>query len=132
VGAAVERRDYRLVFQSRSGPPQQPWLEPDVREALSEIAAGGGSRDVVVAPIGFISDHMEVRFDLDTQAREHAARLGLNMVRAKTVGTHPRFIRMIRELIEERMVGSPFAEGCLENCCPNPYPAGVARLPDLR
>ena len=120
VGKAVGRQDYRLVFQSRSGPPHQRWLEPDVREALKEIGGGSGSRNVVVAPIGFISDHMEVKFDLDTQAREVAEKLGLRMVRAATVGTHPRFIRMIRELIEERMAGSPFAEGCLENCCPNP------------
>lgn len=121
VGNAVGRADYRLVFQSRSGPPQQRWLEPDIADALREIARDGGARDVVVAPIGFISDHMEVKFDLDTQAWAVATELGLRMVRAATAGTHPRFIRMIRELIEERVSGSPFAEGCLENCCPNPH-----------
>jgi ferrochelatase len=121
VSAAAGHPEWRLVWQSRSGPPTQPWLEPDVKDAMAEIAAAPGSRDVVVAPIGFISDHMEVIVDLDTQAREHAERLGLQMVRAATVGSHPRFIAMIRELIEERLNGFPLAEGCLQNCCPNPH-----------
>jgi ferrochelatase len=120
VAAGVGRADYRLVYQSRSGPPQQPWLEPDIRAALSEIAAAPGSRNVVVAPIGFISDHMEVLFDLDTQAKEHAAALGLTMLRAATVGTHPRFVTMIRELIEERVSGLRDYSPCADNCCPSP------------
>ncbi len=112
---------WRLVYQSRSGPPQQPWLEPDVVAVLEEIAADeAASRDVVVSPIGFISDHMEVLYDLDTEAAKRAAELGLNLIRSGTAGTHPRFIRMIRELIEERMNGVPDAEPCLENCCPAP------------
>lgn len=112
--------EHRVVFQSRSGPPQQPWLEPDVRHALSEIAAGGGCRNVVIAPIGFISDHMEVKFDLDTQAMEHAVALGLRMVRAATVGTHPKFIAMIRELIAERIQLGAAADPCRQDCCPYP------------
>lgn len=120
VAEGAFHSDWRLVWQSRSGPPTQPWLEPDIRDALTEIARAGGSRDVVVAPIGFISDHMEVLVDLDTQARQHAESLGLNMIRAATVGTHPRFIAMIRELVEERLNGFPLAEGCLQNCCPSP------------
>ena len=98
---------WRLVYQSRSGPPTQPWLAPDVCVALDEIAAAGGSRDVVVCPIGFISDHLEVLYDLDEEAAAHAAKLGLHFIRAGTVGTHPRFVRMIRELVEERMSDAP-------------------------
>ncbi len=112
---------WRLVYQSRSGPPQQPWLEPDIAVALEGIAADtGSSRDVIVSPIGFISDHMEVLYDLDTLAMKRAAELGLNLVRSGTAGTHPRFISMIRELIEEKLNGLPDAEPCLENCCPAP------------
>lgn len=121
VAEGIGHAEYRLAFQSRSGPPHQPWLEPDVRDALREEARAG-VKDVVVAPIGFVSDHMEVKFDLDTQARELADSLGLNMVRAATVGTHPKFIAMIRELIEERLSGlrpaCPWP--CEENCCPPP------------
>jgi ferrochelatase len=112
---------WRLVYQSRSGPPHQPWLEPDIIAVLQQIAAGPtASRDVVVSPIGFISDHMEVLYDLDTEAAARAAELGLNLIRSGTAGTHPRFIAMIRELIEERIEGLPDAEPCLENCCPAP------------
>lgn len=121
VAAGIQHPEYRLVFQSRSGPPHQPWLEPDVRDALREEALAG-VKDVIVAPIGFISDHMEVKFDLDTQARELAESLGLNMVRAATVGTHPKFIAMIRELVEERLSGAREAWPwpCEANCCPSP------------
>lgn len=106
VAAGVDRSDWRLVYQSRSGPPSQPWLEPDVGVALKEIAQAGG-KEVVVVPIGFISDHMEVLFDLDEEAQNIAKQLGLNMVRAATVGTHPRFVRMIRELVQERVSENP-------------------------
>ena len=82
------RQDYSLVYQSRSGPPGQPWLEPDIVEQLRALAQAG-ARDVVVAPIGFLSDHMEVVYDLDLEARSRALELGLQMVRASTVGTHP-------------------------------------------
>ena len=121
VAKGAGHPEYRLVYQSRSGPPRQPWLEPDIKDALSEVAAAGGCRNVVVAPIGFTSDHMEVLVDLDTQAREHAIALGLAMERAATVGTHPKFISLIRELIEERIRLGAAADGCLQNCCP--YPA---------
>ena len=97
-----ENKEWQLVFQSRSGPPAQPWLGPDILDYLREIKARGGNSDLVIAPIGFVSDHMEIIFDLDTEARELCAELGLNMVRAETVGTHPRFISMMRELILER------------------------------
>ena len=121
VAEGAGHPEFRLVFQSRSGPPQQPWLEPDVRDALRE-AALAGAKDVVVAPIGFISDHMEVKFDLDTQARELAESLGLNMLRAATVGTDPKFVAMLREMIEARLSGAREAWPwpCEEHCCPIP------------
>ena len=106
VADGVNRGDWRLVYQSRSGPPSQPWLEPDVGVALQEIAEAGG-KDVVVVPIGFISDHMEVLFDLDEEAQNISRQLGLNMVRAATVGTHPRFVRMTVELVQERLSENP-------------------------
>ncbi|HEX8887943.1 MAG TPA: ferrochelatase [Pyrinomonadaceae bacterium] len=99
-GASHER--WRLVFQSRSGPPTQPWLGPDICDYLTELKEAG-TEDVVIAPVGFISDHMEVIYDLDTEASAHAEKIGLNMIRAQTVGAHPIFIKMIRELILERM-----------------------------
>jgi ferrochelatase len=104
-GAGLDR--WRLVYQSRSGPPSQPWLEPDVGVVLREIAAGSPGAGVLIVPIGFISDHMEVLFDLDVEARQICDELGLVMVRAGTVGTHPRFVTMIRELIEERISEHP-------------------------
>jgi ferrochelatase len=107
VAEGVGHANWRLVYQSRSGPPSQPWLEPDVSDVLTEIAAASGSRDVVLVPIGFISDHMEVVYDLDAEAKLKAEQLGLNLARAGTVGTHPRFVRMIRELVEERLTNSP-------------------------
>ena len=103
VSAALGHSHWQLVYQSRSGPPTQPWLEPDVGDALRQIAQEGSTRDAIIVPIGFISDHMEVLYDLDTEARELAVQLGLNLVRAATVGTHPRFIQMIRELVTERI-----------------------------
>jgi len=119
VAARAGRPEYRLVYQSRSGSPGQPWLGPDILEFLRGLAAGGTAGDVVVAPIGFISDHMEVVYDLDTQARQLCAELGLNMVRAETVGAHPRFVRMIRELVLERMAAAD-GDACPEDCCPGP------------
>jgi ferrochelatase len=92
---------WRLVFQSRSGSPMQPWLEPDICDHLRALRAAGAT-DAVVQPIGFISDHMEVLYDLDTEARQVSEEIGLNMIRAATVGTHPAFVSMIRELILER------------------------------
>ncbi|MER7165141.1 ferrochelatase [Micromonospora sp. NPDC000207] len=93
---------YDLVWQSRSGPPHVPWLEPDVNDHLAALAEGGTS-SVVVSPIGFVSDHLEVVWDLDTEALETARRLGLDFVRAGTPETDPRFVAMIRELVQERI-----------------------------
>lgn len=127
VASSAGVPEWRLVFQSRSGPPSQPWLEPDLGDHLRALA-GVGVRDVVVAPVGFISDHMEVVYDLDTEARALARALGLGLVRAGTPGTHPAFVAMIRELIEERLEpgtprralgghGVPGNE-CADDCCP--------------
>jgi ferrochelatase len=124
------RADWSLVFQSRSGPPAQPWLEPDLLAHLRG-AAGRGVRDVVLVPIGFVSDHMEVVYDLDVQAQAVARELGLNLVRAATVGTHPAFVAMIADLIDERLkpgserraLGShgPYPDVCPPDCCPSPH-----------
>lgn len=127
VAEAVGRGDWQLVYQSRSGPPTQPWLGPDVVDFIHDFHSQNSIRDAVVVPIGFISDHLEVLYDLDTEAKAACAALGIQMVRAATVGTHPRFITMIRELIEERLSDNPqrLALGtlgpkddvCPEDCC---------------
>jgi protoporphyrin/coproporphyrin ferrochelatase len=123
-----------LVYQSRSGAPGQPWLEPDVLDYLREVRAGNLASAVVLAPISFISDHMEVLYDLDVEARDLCDSLSLPMVRARTVGVHPRFVTMIRELILERtdptvarqFLGTlgPRPDVCAENCCPAPQRPG--------
>ncbi len=105
VAERVGGHPWRLVYQSRSGPPTQPWLGPDVRDHLAELSAAGAPAAVLV-PVGFVSDHMEVRHDLDTEAAETAARLGLPVTRAATPGTDPRFISMITELVRERLDGT--------------------------
>lgn len=100
VAAEIGRPDWDLVWQSRSGPPSVPWLEPDVNDHLEKLAASGASA-VVVSPIGFVSDHLEVIWDLDNEAAETAARLGLDFARAGTPGTDDRFVTMVRELVTE-------------------------------
>jgi ferrochelatase len=105
VAEGAGATSWRLVYQSRSGPPTQAWLEPDIGEHLRVLAREGVKR-IVVAPIGFISDHMEVVYDLDIEARRTAEGLGLSFFRAGTVGTAPAFVTMIRELVEERLVTS--------------------------
>ncbi len=119
--------DWHLVYQSRSGPPQQPWLEPDILDFVRDEHAKGSLCDLVVVPIGFISDHLEVLYDLDTEAKQLCDELGVNMVRVPTVGTHPRFVQMIRELVEERLSGlpqraalgslGPSHDVCPQDCC---------------
>jgi ferrochelatase len=106
VAAATGVDSYDVVWQSRSGPPHVPWLEPDVNDHLDALHAQGVP-GVVVAPIGFISDHMEVLWDLDHEARQRAATLGMTFVRAATPGTDPRFAQMVVELITEQVRGTP-------------------------
>jgi ferrochelatase len=118
------RVPWTLVYQSRSGPPQQPWLEPDICDFLENHHSKSPVRDAVIVPIGFISDHMEIVYDLDTEARQLCEQLGINIIRAATVGTHPRFVRMIRELIEERFYDLPTrhalgALGPTHDVCPS-------------
>jgi protoporphyrin/coproporphyrin ferrochelatase len=143
------RHEHDLVYCSRSGPPQVPWLGPDVNDHLTAIAAKGVP-GAVLAPIGFVSDHMEVVFDLDTEARGTAARSGLPISRAATAGTHPAFVAAIRDLLVERAavergltvvrasIGSPGPshDACPGGCCPNargPRPAlgGVDPAPAI-
>ncbi len=107
VAEGVGHTRWELVYQSRSGPPQQPWLEPDVCDRISSLHEQEKIRDVVLLPIGFVSDHLEVLFDIDTEARELCERLAINMHRAATAGTHPRFVQMVRELVLERMSKNP-------------------------
>ena len=126
IGEELGVNNWELAFQSRSGSPMQPWLGPDVCDSLKELS-GRGARNVVVAPIGFISDHMEVMYDLDLEARQLCEHMGLNMRRAATAGTHPAFVRMIRELImervdpgwEKRFLGTlaPGRDICNPGCC---------------
>lgn len=97
---------WRVVYQSRSGSPSQPWLGPDILDCLRELREQD-VENVVVAPIGFVSDHMEIVYDLDYGAQNLAKELGLRMIRAATAGTHPAFIRMIRELVIERVYNEP-------------------------
>lgn len=114
---------WELVFQSRSGPPQVPWLEPDVNDALTQAAAAGVT-DVVLVPIGFISDHMEVVWDLDTQARQTAADLGVRLIRTPTVGTDPRFVTSLAERVATFLRVGPTEAAerqfCHGGCCANP------------
>lgn len=91
---------YEVVYQSRSGPPGQPWLEPDINDRLRELADEGVSA-VAVVPHGFVSDHMEVKFDLDIEARETAEELGMDYARALSPGTHPAFVSMVSGLVRE-------------------------------
>jgi ferrochelatase len=128
ISGALAQKNDALVYQSRSGAPGQPWLEPDILDYLREVKARNLASAVVLAPISFISDHMEVLYDLDVEARELCDSLALPMTRAKTVSVHPKFIAMIRELIlervnpqsERRALGSTGARPdiCLEDCCP--------------
>ena len=129
VTQAIGHSSHTLVYQSRSGPPSQPWLEPDVCAHLREVRAAGVT-DAVVVPLGFISDHMEVLYDLDTEAAELSKQIGLNMVRAGTAGTHPGLIRTIVDLVGERLdptrprltLGTLPArpDTCPADCCPAP------------
>jgi ferrochelatase len=132
-GTPDDDRGWDLVYQSRSGPPQVPWLEPDIVDHLGALHERGEDV-VIVVPIGFTSDHMEVVYDLDTQAADAAQELGMTMVRAGTVGTHPLFVRGLVDVLEEHLVGrlpaalgalGPRVNPCRPGCCPAPArPAG--------
>ncbi|GAA1546200.1 ferrochelatase [Actinomadura kijaniata] len=126
AGRAAPGHPWELVYQSRSGPPAQPWLEPDIVDHLEKLHAAG-VRAVVNVPVGFVSDHMEVKYDLDVEAANRAAELGLEFRRAATPGTHPRFVAMVRELLVERATDAadrpalgvlgPRPDVCPADCC---------------
>ena len=131
VAESAGLTNWAIAWQSRSGPPSQPWLEPDIGDVLRALDGG----EAVIVPIGFISDHMEVLYDLDHEAREICEEHGIAMARAATVGAHPRFVTMIRELIVERIEESAVRPAlgvlgashdvCPVNCCPAPARPGV-------
>lgn len=131
IMAAVDpSQEWSLVYQSRSGAPHVPWLEPDINDALAEKAAAG-TKGVVVVPLGFVSDHMEVRWDLDTEAAETCAELGLTFDRSPTPGTHQKFVSGLVDLICERTIENhieerpamtklgPWFDVCNPGCCAN-------------
>lgn len=130
VAAACGISNWTLVYQSRSGPPSQPWLAPDICEYLREQHAAG-VRSVIICPIGFISDHMEVLYDLDTEARALCDQIGMKMVRAGTAGSHPRMISMLRDMVLNA-VASPVLGYCEAGCCPAPQQRPAARPPVAR
>ncbi|WP_300267559.1 ferrochelatase [Microbacterium sp.] len=107
--AGGESVPWQLVYQSRSGPPSQPWLEPDINDVIAELPAAG-AKAVVIVPLGFVSDHMEVMWDLDTEAMETAAEVSLPAVRTPTPGVHPAFVAGLIDLVVERIEGTPEAE----------------------
>ena len=121
---------WQLVFQSRSGPPAVPWLDPDINDALRELPAAG-RKAVVIVPVGFVSDHMEVMWDLDTEALETAREVGLEAIRAATPGTDPSYVAGLVDLIAERVTGmaaserphetalGPWFDVCRTACCEN-------------
>lgn len=122
---------WELVYQSRSGSPRTPWLEPDVGDRIEQLARTG-VKSVVIVPIGFMSDHLEVKWDLDTLAMRRAADCGVEAVRAATVGTDSRFVTALARMIREREQQLPRSERCSlwptgaapdrcpAGCCPNP------------
>ena len=126
VGEVVGINSWQLVYQSNNASYGEPWLEPDIADALEKVKSSGRSH-VVIMPIGFVCDHMEVVLDLDIEAKEQADNLGLQLTRAATVGSHPAYISMVRELIIERMsknpdrqyLGGRGANGdyCKPDCC---------------
>jgi protoporphyrin/coproporphyrin ferrochelatase len=135
--------NWSLVYQSRSGPPSQPWLDPDINDAMRELAAGG-IKAFIIVPLGFVSDHMEVKWDLDTEAMETAAELGVFATRVPTPGIHPAYVSGLVDLVLERVNGTatedrpaltdlgPWYDVCRSGCCENvrlgfrPALAGIA------
>jgi ferrochelatase len=127
AGLELPPEQWQLVFQSRSGPPQQPWLEPDVCDVISDLGTRHDVKDVVLVPIGFVSDHIEILYDLDIEAVQAAEEAGVTLTRAAAVGTHPRLVAAIRQLVVERLEpGSPrrlvgememAPDTCPPDCC---------------
>jgi ferrochelatase len=126
----TEAPAWSLVYQSRSGPPSMPWLDPDINDSIAKLAAAG-TKAVVIVPLGFVSDHMEVKWDLDTEATETARVHGLLAVRVPTPGAHPAFVSGLIDLVLERRDGvaeedrpaltelGPWYDVCRPGCCEN-------------
>jgi ferrochelatase len=141
--AAAARIGWELVYQSRSGPPSQAWLEPDINDVIADLP-GAGIEAIAIVPLGFVSDHMEVLWDLDTEAMESAGEVGIRAVRTPTPGVDPAFVSGLVDLVQERLSGMPAADRprrtalgpwfdvCRPACCENvragfkPAAAGVA------
>ena len=102
IAAKVNHLRWSLAYQSRSGKPSDPWLEPDINQAIRESAANG-EKQIVVAPIGFVCDHVEILYDLDIEAKKLAADLGINLIRASCPNDHPTFVRMIADVIDRKI-----------------------------
>ena len=118
VARKVGIQSWELVYQSRSGPPQVPWLEPDICDHLEAIAKKG-VREVIISPIGFVSDHMEVKYDLDVEAKQKAGQLGIKMYRAASAGNDALMIDMITSMVRDRIQNQKIF-ACKSDCCPNP------------
>ena len=130
ASASDDAVDWSLVFQSRSGPPTQPWLAPDINDAMRELSAEG-TKAFVIVPLGFVSDHMEVKWDLDTEAMETATELSAWAVRVPTPGVHPAYVSGLVDLVLERVNGvaavdrpaltalGPWYDVCRAGCCEN-------------
>ena len=143
AAAAPTRLNWSLVYQSRSGPPSQPWLDPDINDAMRDLAETG-TKAFVIVPLGFVSDHMEVKWDLDTEAMETATELGVFATRVPTPGIHPAYVAGLVDLVLERINGTPtedrphltdlgpWYDVCRSGCCENvrlgfkPALAGIA------
>jgi ferrochelatase len=133
VASEAGHEKWELVFQSRSGPPQQPWLEPDICDRIEELKETEDVQDIVAQPIGFVSDHMEVMYDLDEEAAEICEEKGIHFVRSPTIGLHSDFVSMVRDLIVERSANAairpaigdygPSHDVCPKDCCLYPVPA---------
>ncbi len=124
VNEALGLGEVKLLYQSRSGPPTQPWLEPDICDYIRSTEA----KKLIVVPIGFLSDHMEVMYDLDTEAAEAAAERGIEFFRAKTVGVHPHFVRAVREMVQDALANG-ITPICKVDCCqPARRPGGPPQL----
>lgn len=129
MAEAAPNISWQLVYQSRSGPPSQPWLEPDINDAIEELT---DRTAVIIVPVGFVSDHMEVMWDLDNEATETANARGLWVTRTPTPGVQPAFVDALVDLVRERVVGRPVGERanttsigpwfdvCRPGCCENP------------
>ncbi len=136
TGAEVPESQWELVYQSRSGPPTQPWLEPDVCDRIRQLHETEGLSDVIIVPLGFVSDHMEVLFDLDTEAKDLCETLAIGFQRVATVGSDPEFIAGLGDLIRERAQGAerlavgqrpPNHDFCPLDCCLSGRPGAPVR-----